>query len=169
MTVKRALERRNLGACVTAVVGCQAWILPRCTQRVLFLRCLWLMTELLKMGILVANNGWLCPMGSRVYGNIGAGPVVSAGPWLNPEWLSLGGGGAGCFSTWSPQGSYWIVFASFFGHVVTGWPFLQINYHKTRSWRSLWLRSLQSCSVIRIMSRLLLPLTQSHPQADPLN
>lgn len=77
--------------------------------------------------------------------------------------------GAGCFSTWSPQGSYWIVFASFFGHVVTGWPFLQINYHKTRSWRSLWLRSLQSCSVIRIMSRLLLPLTQSHPQADPLN
>lgn len=53
------------------------------------------MTELLKMGIVVANSGWLCLMVSRVYGNIRAGPVVSAGPWLNPEWLSLGGGGQG--------------------------------------------------------------------------
>lgn len=62
------------------------------------------MTELLKMGILVANNGWLCPMGSRVYGNIGAGPVVSAGPWLNPEWLSLGGGGQGASARGAHRG-----------------------------------------------------------------
>lgn len=104
------------------------------------------------------------PHGKQVYPDIWAGPVVSVGH----VWVHVGRWGAGCF-TWRPLGSHLIAFASFSGHVVTGWPFLQINYHETRSWRTLWPRSLQSLSVIWIMSRLLLPLTQSHPQADPLN